>query len=40
MSDNKKEDSENPYPLKEDGKAYVQKGAKKHKNLENKELDK
>lgn len=40
MSEDKKEEStENPYPLKEDGKVYATKSAEKHKNLENKELD-
>lgn len=39
LSEDKKEDSKNPYPLKEDGKVYVEKGATKHKNLENKTLD-
>ena len=40
MSEDKKESTKNPYPLKEDGKVYANKSAGKHENLENKELDK
>ncbi|WP_458454175.1 hypothetical protein [Methanobrevibacter sp.] len=40
MSKGKKEDSKNPYPLKEEGKVYIEKGDTKHKNLEDKTLDK
>lgn len=40
LSEDKKENTENPYPLKEDGKVYATKSAGKSKNLENKELNK
>ena len=40
MSDDQTESTENPYPLKDDGKVYATKSDGKHKNLENNELDK
>ncbi len=36
----KKENNENPYPLKDDGRAYITKSADKHEHLENKKLNK
>lgn len=40
LSDDKKEDNENPYPVNNDGKVYITKSADKHKKLENKNLNK
>ena len=39
LSEDKQENNENPYPLKDDGKVRITKSAEEHKNLENKELD-